>query len=219
MALHINEIPASAPDLAVLDDWLDIPAAIISDELNRFGAMDGGIKPLAGTASFAGFALPVRVMPGDNAALHYAVAQAGPGMVIVVDAGGFLGSAVWGGILQKAAEARGVHGVVVDGAIRDRAELRVAKAPVYSRGVTPNGPQKGWGGNINHPIQCGGCPVAPGDLIRGDDDGVAVVPGAMIANVLAASRKRLEMEKQIEAGIESGKTTVELLNLPNPEDF
>jgi 4-hydroxy-4-methyl-2-oxoglutarate aldolase len=219
MALHINELPAGVPDTKTLDDWLDIPAAIISDELNRFGAMDGGIKPLADSASFAGYALPVRVMPGDNAALHYAAAMVVPGMVIVVDAGGFLGSAVWGGILQRAAEAKGAYGVVVDGAIRDRAELRVAEAPVYARGYTPNGPQKGWGGNINHPIQCGGCPVAPGDLVRGDDDGVVVVPRAMMGAVLAACRDRLAMEQRIEDGIAGGKTTVELLNLPAPEDF
>jgi 4-hydroxy-4-methyl-2-oxoglutarate aldolase len=219
MAMTIGQQPAPQLNEEQMAAWLDVPTTIISDELNRFGAMDAGIRPLADGVSFVGEALTVRVIAGDNAALHHAVAHARPGVVIVADAGGHMRSAVWGGILQLAAQAKGVRGVVIDGAIRDKAELRVATAPVFARGATPAGPHKGWGGDINQPIQCGGCPVSPGDLVRGDDDGVVIVPSHLIERLLQACRKRMAMEAGIEKQISLGASTVDLLKLPNPDSY
>lgn len=220
MALRIHDRIHKPLGEDVFAVWRDVPTTIISDELNRFQAMTAAIAPAApGHCDFVGEALTVKVIAGDNAALHYAAALAWPGAVMVVDAGGYTNTAVWGGILHRAAGKKGVTGVVIDGAVRDVAELRAASVPVFSRGAVPAGPHKGWGGEINGVIQCGGCPVAPGDLIRGDDDGVVVVPRAQIDGLLSRCRERMAMESRIEAAIERGESTISLLKLPDPEDF
>ncbi len=219
MALTINKrtLPALSEDDVA--PWREIPTTIISDELNRFGAMVADIKPVRAGSTFVGEALTAQVIAADNAALHYAMIEAWPGAALVVDAAAFTGTAVWGGILHRAAAKQGIVGVVVDGAVRDVAELRDSSVPVFARGIVPAGPHKGWGGTINGPIQCGGCPVRPGDLVCGDDDGVVVVPRERMADLLPKCLARIAAEQKIEREIENGALTVDLLNLPRAEDF
>jgi len=111
----------------------------------------------------------------------------------------------------------GVAGLVLDGAIRDVAAIRDMGFPVYCRAVVPRGPHKGFGGTIDAPVACGGVSVSPGDLIVGDDDGIAVVPLAEVETVLATARAAEEREQQTIAKIRQGKTSAELLGLPEPE--
>ena len=79
-----------------------------------------------------------------------------------------LAGAVVGGILTFYAARIGLAGVVIDGAIRDVAEIRQRDFPVYARGVTHRGPYKDGPGEINVPVQVGGMVVNPGDVIVGD---------------------------------------------------
>ena len=146
----------------VLVAWRAIPSAIISDERNRAGTMAAAIKAVAPGFGFAGEALTVKTMVADNLALHHAAAMAWPGAAIIIDAGGHVDNAVWGELLQLTAAKRGVAGVVIDGSARDLDFLRGSPVPMFCRGIVPAGPHKAWGGEINIPIQCGGCPVAPG---------------------------------------------------------
>ena len=219
MALQIHEPTQPRLSEQTLAAWHDVPTTIISDELNRFNAMASAIAPVAPGSAFVGEALTVRVIAGDNAALHYAVARAWPGAAIIVDAGGYTDTAVWGGILHRAATRQGVVAVVIDGSVRDVAELRASTVPAYCRGAVPAGPHKGWGGTVNGLIQCGGCPVTPGDLVRGDDDGVVVVPRPLLDDLLPRCRDRMAMEARIEAAIDGGESTVTLLKLPEPGAF
>jgi 4-hydroxy-4-methyl-2-oxoglutarate aldolase len=216
MSVIVNDLPQSNWPDALLKAWRGIPTAIISDELNRAGTMDAGIKCLSSRASFAGPAMTVQTMAADNLAIHRAVSMAMRGAVLVVDAGGYDRNAVWGGILHRAAGIRGVAAVVIDGCVRDVAELRESALPCFARGVVPAGPHKGWGGVIGGPIQAGGCPVLPGDLIVGDEDGVAVVPADLAETLLQRCRERIEAEGVILARIEAGETTVEIFGLDKP---
>ncbi|MFO0995177.1 MAG: RraA family protein [Alphaproteobacteria bacterium] len=215
MALTLNPAPKPLLDARVIASWQGVPAAIVTDELNRAGAMDAAIKPVATGSSFVGQALTVECMVADNSALHYALTIAWPAAVLVVNAGGFLRTAVWGSILHRAGELKGLAAVVVDGAVRDLAELRRSRVPVYARGGVPAGPHKGWGGAINAPIQCGGVPVAPGDLLVGDDDGIAVVRPDQMAGLLERCRARMAKEVEMVAKIEAGARTVDLIGLPS----
>jgi len=81
--------------------------ATISDCLNRFGAMAADVRRLSGETLF-GPAFTARTMAGESSTLHRAVAAAPSGSILVVDAGGYVGRAVWGEILSIAAVARGV---------------------------------------------------------------------------------------------------------------
>ncbi len=219
MALVINDPPAARMSEAELAAWRDMPAAIISDEVNRTGTMHTAIAPLRPGMGFAAQALTVHTMVGDNVTLHYAVTAAWPGCALVVDARGHADTALWGAILTEAAKARGVVALVIDGGVRDAAELRASGMAVYARGIVPNGPHKGFGGSINVPIQCAGVPVNPGDLVVGDDDGVVVIRPDQMDGLLERCKARMAKEKTIMEQIAAGASTVDILNLPAPESL
>ena len=219
MALILNDAPTHRISDAELEEWSKLPTAVISDDLNRTQTMHAAIRPLELGMAFAGQALTCQVMVGDNAPLHYALGKAWPGCVVVVDARGHTDTAVWGGILTFAAKQRGVRALVVDGSVRDAAELRESGVSVYSRGVVPNGPHKGFGGSVNAPIQCAGVSVSPGDLVVGDDDGIVVVRPDQMDGLMELAKARIAKEEGMLAKIESGVSTVELLGLPPAEEL
>jgi 4-hydroxy-4-methyl-2-oxoglutarate aldolase len=88
--------------------------------------------------------------------------------------------------------------VVVDGRVRDLAELRTSGLAVYAREVTPAG--RDWGGEVNVVVRCGGVEVAPCAVIVGDDDGVVVLPADGRPELLARCRERMASETARQAG-------------------
>jgi regulator of RNase E activity RraA len=99
-----------------------------------------------------------------------------PGDVLLIDAGGDVNNAIVGSILSFYAASIGVVGIVIDGAIRDVAEIREREFPVYARGVTHRGPYKDGPGEINVTVSVGGMVVNPGDIVVGDQDGLLAIP-------------------------------------------
>ena len=140
-----------------------------------------------------------------------------PGEIMVINAGGFLGTAVWGGIMTRAAIRCHLGGIVVDGAIRDVAEIRELGFPTFAAGAVPAGPHKGHGGIIDGTISCGGCPVKAGDIVIGDDDGVAVVPLEHHLDLLLKSQEKIAQEIETNAQTEEGILPSVQLGLGDPE--
>jgi regulator of RNase E activity RraA len=196
-----------------LAKWKGIAPAIASDCMNRCYVMSARIAPLAPGMTVCGQARTVTGMVGDNGAAHAAIGLVEAGDILVVDGRGHTETAVWGGIMTRAAMERGVGGLVVDGAVRDAAEIRALGFPTFAAGICPAGPGKGFGGIIDGPIACAGCPVKPGDIVIGDDDGVAVIPLERQAEILAASLQKIEQEKQTNADTRSGILPVTHFNL------
>ena len=87
--------------------------------------------------------------------------------------------------------------------------------PVFSRGVVPAGPHKGFGGEIDGTIACGGVAVAPGDLIIGDADGVTVVPFAKVEATLEAAKAILAKEERALASLAEGGSLAEVYGVPD----
>ncbi len=201
----------------ILDAWRDIPPAIVSDCMNRTNTMAGAIKPIKNGTILVGQARTVQCMVGDNSALHVAIGLVEPGEILVADAGGFEDTAVWGGIMTRAAMQRRIAGLVVDGAVRDVAEMRDFGFACFARSVVPAGPHKGFGGEIDGLISCGGSPVRPGDIVIGDDDGVAVVPLARHEELLKASLLKIEQENKTNAETAEGKLPGARMGLGEPE--
>jgi regulator of RNase E activity RraA len=172
-----------------------------------------GLEPAWPAAHGLGTALTVRGAPGDNLALHHAVSTAEPGEVIVLAVGGETATAHCGEIVARAARERGVAGIVLDGAVRDRSQLEAIGVPVFHRGTSPRGPTKTGPGALRVPVTLGGTTVQPGDLVCGDADGVAVVAAADADDVLAAARALEERERAIVAALEQGETTVAVFGL------
>src|SRR5690349_5249258 len=117
-------------------DYRGIPTTTLADLLGRDQVMDIGVRPLWPCARVAGPAFTVRCPPGDNLMLHAAIYRARPGAVIVVEAGD-VDYAVAGGNVCAVAQKNGIAGFVVDGVIRDLAEVRENRFPVFARGVSP----------------------------------------------------------------------------------
>ena len=156
-------------------------------------------------------------MAGDNSAVHAALPLLRPGEILVIAARGAGDVAIIGEIVAECAKKQGVAGIVMDGAVRDVASLRTLGIPVYAAGATPRGPHKGFGGEIDGTIACGGVVVAPGDLVLGDDDGVTVVPRAWCDAVVPKAEAQVAKEAEIIAKVRSGVTTAEIQGIAVPE--
>jgi regulator of RNase E activity RraA len=103
------------------------------------------------------------------------------------------------------AVAAKLGGLVVDGAVRDVEAITRLGFPVFSRSVCPGGCDKDGPGEINVPVACGGVVVMPGDIVVGDDDGVAVVPQAHAEEVLKAVSELTDRERKRSAEIAAGQ--------------
>jgi regulator of RNase E activity RraA len=162
----------------------------LADALTHDRVMNIGIRPLwTDMPRIAGPAYPVRCAPGDNLMLHAAIYRAPVGSVIVVEAGD-VDYAVAGGNVCAVAQKNGVAGFVVDGVIRDLAEVRENRFPVFARGVSPIPGGKDVLEAINQPVTCGGVLVSSGDIVVADEEGIVVVPIADAERVLKAAQAR-----------------------------
>jgi 4-hydroxy-4-methyl-2-oxoglutarate aldolase len=199
--------PHPRPAPSIVEAFRGIPSTVVCDAMGRRNALASEIRPILTDFHLCGPAVTVSVVPGSLAGVVHAMEVVRPGDVLVIDAGGYTGAASFGGMLALLAQQRGLAGTVVDGAIRDVAEQRSARYPVFCRGVTPAGPpHRSVEDRVNHGIQCGGVPVLPGDLVVGDEDGVVVVPRASLEPVLERSRELLLREAEWINLIRSGRS-------------
>jgi regulator of RNase E activity RraA len=177
-----------------------------------------GVKPLApGAPVMVGPAMTLRTIPireDQRAAIAEGRAQnlqkrafeeIGPGRVLVCEAGGVVETALLGDMVATAFKVRGVAGIVVDGGVNDRAAISGLAFPVYAMGdaslpftshrhVTA----------LDVPVGCGGVAVFPGDVMVGDENGVAAIPAAVVADVAEAAHEREELEAFCAARLREG---------------
>ncbi|WIX31728.1 4-carboxy-4-hydroxy-2-oxoadipate aldolase/oxaloacetate decarboxylase [Salinicola sp. JS01] len=198
---------------ATLETLKTLGSATLHEAQGQRGAMDCGIKPLDPTLRLAGRALTVDCAPGDNLLIHYAISQAKPGDVLVVDAKGFSEGGPWGDILTLAASLAGIRGLIIDGMVRDADAIIDSRFPVFCRGLSIKGTHKHQSGKVNHTIVCGGVSIRPGDLVVGDRDGVVVVEAAELDEVITAAQAREEKEEAFRRELERGASTLDLLDL------
>lgn len=161
--------------------------------------------------------------PGTHIASP-AVAQAGPGDVIVIANDGRTDVSCWGGILTHGALAKGVAGVVIDGACRDIAESAQLGLPVYGRAVVPVSAR---GRIVQHDmdvaVTISGVVVRPGDLVIADACGVVFVAADHIDAVVERASAIVEREKRMVEAVRAGGSVVETMHdaqfaAPAPEE-
>jgi 4-hydroxy-4-methyl-2-oxoglutarate aldolase len=202
-------------DPALVVELLALGAATLGESGGR--PMRPRIKATWPGARLAAPAFPVRCTPGDNLAIHVAVASAPAGSALAVDVGEEDEFGYWGEVLTTAAQARHVAGLVIDGGVRDVAALEAHGFPVFSTPVALRGATKNRPGRVGAPADVGGLSVVAGDWLVGDVDGVVVVGAATLDDVLRAGRARAEKEVAMFSALRQGATTLELLGLdPSP---
>ena len=145
--------------------------------------------------------------------LHKAIQMAKPGDIIVTATDGFHEAGYFGELMATSAKVRQLGGLAIDACVRDSADIIAMGFPIFSRGTCIRGTTKKNLGEINHPILFGEVIVHPGNLVIGDDDGIVILPNDLIEDVLVASLKRIENEKQKIENYSHGVTSVELYKL------
>jgi 4-hydroxy-4-methyl-2-oxoglutarate aldolase len=198
----------------VLRQLAEFDAATLYEAAGQRGMVDPAIKPTWLGAKVCGPAVTVSCPPRDNLMLHHAVAVAAPGSVLVATAEGYQYAGAWGEVLSVAAQARGIAGLVIDGAVRDIEAITERHFPVFSRGLAIGACKKEKVGTLQEPIDLGGVTVRSGDIVVGTADGVVILDIGSIEQVLRDAIARRERETAIFRELQAGKTTIEILNLP-----
>jgi regulator of RNase E activity RraA len=187
------------PGENLLDQFRRSSVANVGDALGRLGMPDGGILPIWDGCRAVGSALTVLTVAGDDLAVIEAIAHIEAGDFLVINGFGYAGRAVMGDILAQCFSSNGAVGAIVDGAVRDRDEIRRQHFPVWARAVTPAGPWKNGPGAIGKPVAIGGVVINPGDIIVADSDGVVAVPLDKAKDVAAELSHVVEFENRMHA--------------------
>lgn len=201
------------PPSDLVNEFEGIPTPVISDVTTKYeNTMSHEIKPIYDDISMAGTAVTVKTYPGDNLMAHKAVTLAEPGDVLVIDANEYTEAGLWGELISTSCKEHGLQGTVIDGAARDTNKIEELDYPVYARAVSPKGSYKAHPGSINIAVSCGGLTVEPGDIVVGDDEGVAVVKPEYAEDVLEAAKDKLNSEAEMKERLQDGEYIYDINN-------
>jgi regulator of RNase E activity RraA len=182
-----------------LPDWLS--STLAADGAGGAGALPSWIVALSPEVTVAGPALVVKVGRDDNSPMKQVpVAVTAEGTVLVVAGAGESRTAILGDLLAGDLLRAGIVAVVTDGLIRDSRAVAALGLPVWARGVTPVASRKDGVGGVGGDVVIGGVPVADGDVVVADADGVVVWPAAHVATCLEKADAKRQAEDAKAAG-------------------
>ena len=158
----------------------------------------------------------ISVFKDPNHPQRVAVESCPEGAVLIIDSRNDARAASAGSILATRLMVRKVAGIVTDGGFRDAAEIAELDLPSFhQRPSAPTNLTLHQALDINIPIGCGGTAVFPGDIIVGDDDGVMVIPNAIIEEVIEECLEMTRFETFVLEQVHHG---VSILGLYPPTD-
>jgi 4-hydroxy-4-methyl-2-oxoglutarate aldolase len=186
---------------------LDTPA--VSDALDKFGIAGqcAGIMPLDRNFSLTGLAYCIKYVPSNElgGSVGDFIDDLGPDDVAVIDNAGRLDVTVWGDLMTIVAKRRDVAGTVIDGVCRDLDRALEVDYPLFTRGNwMRTGKDRVQLEAIGIPVVIGGITVRPGDLLRGDINGVVVIPAERAEEIVATAESIQQTEDSIRAEIHKG---------------
>lgn len=193
--------------------YKNLSVATVHEAQGRTGLLSPDIKPIQSDLKLVGRAVTVFATPGDNAMIHVAMEQCEPGDVMVVAVNSRSDCGYFGDLLATLMQARGIAGLVIDSGVRDVADLKRMKLPVFCRCIAVQGTVKETLGDVNVPVVCGGQLINPSDLIVADDDGVVVVRRHELESVAQLSEVREEKEAGIRARYRDGTLGLDMNNM------
>jgi len=199
-----------------MTDYAELAAlgvATVHEAAGRTGVVDLPLIRVVPGSRVAGPARTALCMPGDNTMVHALVAHARPGDVLVLTSAEQAPVAFVGDLLATQAQAQGVAGILVDGAVRDLDELAELGLPIWTRFVRAQGATKGDVGKLDVPVVVGGAEIRPGDLVVMDCDGAVVVPADRVDEMLPAARERAERETAVRQRYRDGDLSYDLQGL------
>jgi 4-hydroxy-4-methyl-2-oxoglutarate aldolase len=196
--------------VSVHDELARLGTATVYEAAGRKGLIDLDLHRIVPGSRAAGPARPILCGQADNLMVHAAIAHANPGDVLVLTMPVPRPVALVGDLLATQAKARGVAGLLIDGAVRDAEELVELGLPIWARYVRIRGAVKQTPGELDVPVEVGGTTIRPGDIVVLDADGAAVVEHERVAEVLAGALAREEAERVKRAKLQNGALSYDL---------
>ena len=115
--------------------------------------------------------------------------------------------------MALAAQTKGLAGLIIDGTVRDSAQIVALGFPVFCRGVNIRGTIKSDRGAQAVPVTLGGVTIAPGEVVIADADAIITLSPEALPPALAAARIRAAKEEQAKLRIVAGDSTLQILGL------
>ena len=196
-----------------------LDSASVADVMTAMGldsqVLAPSLKPLsAETCSFAGVAVCARGSENPEGetlptfALDDAIHEGG---IVVIETGGCELGAIIGDNMATSMMRSGAKAFIIDGGVRDAEALRTGDAPVYCRYASSVSAHRFWkytsvGEAITMPGIWSDVQIAPGDLMRGDADGIAIVPKAYAEIIVGHAEQLQQVDDDIKRDILAGKS-------------
>lgn len=213
------KIDMATETTTLLERLRRLHVAVVSDVLDAHGerhqVMHGGVRPLRAGMRVTGYAATAHLVASDVPAEAEAYAGElkaidglGPGDVLVTDR--CTGAAFWGELVANAASQRGAAGFVGETCARDVTALVDMGFSTFVLGADPrdsNGRLEV--ARTGEPVRCDGVLVHPGDGVLADDDGVVVVPRALLPAIVEAAEEKLDREREMRASLRDGMPIAE----------
>ena len=203
----------------LIAEYKMLSTANVSDGLDRLNIRGAphGIGPLWDSCpKIVGPAATLKLVPVGEAqespvlGTLEAVKRGRPGDVLVIDQGGRMDVNSYGGVAGFTTRHFGLVGCVIDGVTRDIDEYKQLNLPVYGKGFIQQSIRNRCAcAGYAIEVQLGGVPVRPGDLIMADENGVCVVPGDKLAEVLEFAKLFKSIEDTVVEAVRSGADPVE----------
>ncbi len=187
-----------------------LPVSTLCDVDKSLPVVDPAIRPLTATARICGPAYTV-VAAGEFLSVLWAIGEAAPGDVLVVQAGGAPLAAL-GELLATEAHRRRLGGIVVDGYVRDRSGLP-PEFPLWARGTVPKAGRSDVAPRVGGPIEFGGVRVIPGDIVISDDDGIVIAPVEQLQACVPRAQEIEAVEAEVLGAARRGESLIDMTNV------